>query len=108
MARTTNTRPSRIARIVSPLALLALAACGGSGYVRVVSVNPPDASVYINGELVGPGSSRPYTFDFGDCERVYVQATHQDYNPQIEWFDRARLDQMIAMNLPIAITLRPR
>ncbi len=105
MATTTTLRSLRT---VSPLALLALAACGSSGYVRVVSVNPPDASVYINGERVGQGSSRPYTFDFGDTERICVQATHQDYNPEIEWFDRARLDQMIAANLPIAITLRPR
>jgi hypothetical protein len=105
MARTTTLR-----FLACPTAatLLLLAACGSSSYVRVVSVNPPDASVYINGERVGQGSSRPYTFDFTDCERIYVQATHPDYNPEIEWYDRARIEQMIAANLPVALTLRPR
>jgi hypothetical protein len=105
MARTTTVRsPSTL----SLLALLALTACGGSGYSRVVSVNPADASVYINGERVGQGSSRPYVFDFSECERICVQATHQDYNPETEWFDEARIQAMIDSNLPVAITLRPR
>lgn len=90
------------------LSLSTLAACGSSAYVRVVSVNPPDASVYINGERVGQGSSRPYTFDFGSCDRIYVQATHPDYNPELEWYDRARIEQMIDANLPVTLTLRPR
>lgn len=90
------------------LPVLALTACGGASYVRVLSVNPPDASVYINGERVGQGSSRPYTFDFSTVDRIYVQATHTDYQPEIEWFDRARIEQMIASNLDVKITLRPR
>jgi hypothetical protein len=108
MARTPTVRPSRLVSPFAALALLALAACGGSAYTRVVSVNPADASVYINGERVGQGSSRPYTFDFADCERICVQATHPDYNPETEWYDRNRLQAMIDANLPVAITLRPR
>jgi hypothetical protein len=98
----------RTLRLTSLLACAGLTACGGSGYVRVLSVNPPDASVYINGERVGQGSSRPYTFTFGQTERMYVQATHPDYQPEIEWFDVPRMEQMIASNLDIKITLRPR
>ena len=105
MATTTT---ARFLRCAAGPALLALAACSSSSYGRVVSVNPPDASVYIKGERVGPGSSRPQTFDFSDCERICVQATHPDYHPEIEWYDRTRLEQMIDANLPVAITLRAR
>jgi len=103
-----NLPSHRLLRSASLLACASLAACGGAGYVRVVSVNPSDASVYINGERVGPGSSRPQTFNFTDTPRIYVQATHPDYQPEIEWFDVARMEQMIAANLDIKITLRPR
>jgi hypothetical protein len=105
MAATTSHRSRRSALLLS---LSALAACGSSGYTRVMSVNPPDASVFLNGERVGQGSSRPYTFDFSQNERIYVQATHPDYQPEIEWFDAARIEQMIASNLDIKITLRAR
>lgn len=98
----------RSLRSASVLACAGLCACGGASYVRVLSVNPPDASVYINGERVGQGSSRPYTFDFRETPRIYVQATHPDYQPEIEWFDVPRMEQMIAANLDIKITLRPR
>lgn len=99
---------ARRSRLLLVLPLLALPACGGAGYVRVMSVNPPDASVYINGERVGQGSSRPYTFDFTTSERIYVQATHPDYQPEIEWFTKERIEQMVAANLDVKITLRPR
>lgn len=100
--------PARFVRFAILLPLAALAACNSSGYVRVVSVNPPDATVYINGERVGQGSSRPYTFDFAEVERIYVQATHPEYQPEVEVFDRARIEQMIATNLDVKLTLRPR
>jgi hypothetical protein len=89
-------------------ALLALPACGGANYTRVVQVNPPDASLFINGEYVGKGSPRPYTFDFGNVETIYVQAAHPEYVPELEKFDRARIEQMIASNLDIRLTLRSR
>jgi uncharacterized protein YcfL len=90
------------------LPLLALCACSSSSFVRVVSVNPPDASVYINGQRVGAGNSRPQTFDFKRNQRIYVQATHPDYQPEIEWFDRDKLEQMVDSNTEVKITLRPR
>jgi hypothetical protein len=90
------------------LPALALAACGSASYTRVVSVNPPDATVYINGEKVGQGSARPCKFDFSNVDRIYVQATHPEYQPEMEIFDQARIQQMIAENLPIKLTLRPR
>jgi hypothetical protein len=90
------------------LPVLALAACGSASYTRVVSVNPPDATVYINGERVGQGSARPCKFDFSSVERIYVQATHPEYQPEMEVYDLARIEEMIAENLPVKLTLRAR
>ncbi len=105
MAESTSRRRSNSALA---FAALCLAACGSSGYVRVLSVNPPDASVYVNGERIGQGSSRPYTFDFGQNKRIYIQATHPDYQPEIEWFTVEKVQQMIATNTDVKLTLRPR
>lgn len=102
---------ARTLRLLSPLllsSLTGLAACGSSSYVRVLSVNPPDASVYINGERVGQGSSRPQRFDFTSHSRIYVQATHPDYVPEIEWFTVEKIEQMISTNTDVKLTLRPR
>lgn len=87
---------------------LFLTACGSSGYSRIVSVNPPDASVYINGERIGQGSARPYAFDFSQCSRVYVQATHPDYMPEFEWFTLEKIQDMIRTGTEVRLTLRPR
>jgi hypothetical protein len=96
-------------RSVALMSLLGLTACfGGSNYVRVLTVNPPDASVYINGERVGQGSSRPQTFSFADCTRIYVQATHPDYQPETEWFTIEKMDNMVATNTDVKLTLRSR
>ena len=95
-------------RVAALLSLLPLAACGSASYVRLLSVNPPDAAVYINGERVGQGSRRPHTFDFSNCSRVYVQATHPDYQPETEWFTQEKMEQMVATDTPVALTLRPR
>lgn len=90
------------------LPLLALCACSSSSFVRVVSVNPPDAAVYINGVRMGPGDSRPQKFDFRSNQRIYVQATHPDYQPEIEWFDLERMEQMVDTNTNVKLTLRAR
>ncbi len=87
---------------------LALTACSSSSFVRVVSVNPPDASVYINGERVGQGSSRPQTFDFSQCDEIFVQATHPDYQPELERFTLQKMKNMMATNTEVRLTLRPR
>ena len=90
------------------LSLLALGACNSSSFVRVVSVNPPEASVYINGEKVGSGNSRPQKFDFRGKERIYVQATHPDYQPETEWFTLEKMEHMVDSNTPVRLTLRAR
>ncbi len=90
------------------LPLLALCACNSTSFVRVVSVNPPDASVYINGVRVGAGDSRPQKFDFGNNKRVYVQATHPDYQPELEWFDLEKMEHMVDTDTNVKLTLRAR
>ena len=45
--------PTRLAKIIALVSLPAFSACNSSVYERVVWVNPPDASLYINGEAVG-------------------------------------------------------
>lgn len=99
-------------RIHPPLVLLAalatLGGCNSSVYQRVVSVNPSNAAVYINGEPAGMGDPRPKTFDFSELGRVYVQATHPDYLPYFEWFTREQMENMIDTNTDLKITLRGR
>ena len=95
-------------RLPLVLSALFLASCGSSGYSRLVSVNPADASVYINGERIGQGSSRPFTFDFSKSERIYVQATHPDYQPEFEWFDLEKIKNMIQTGTDVKLTLRSR
>lgn len=87
---------------------LCLAGCGSSTYMHTLSVNPPDASVYVNGVRVGQGSSRPVEFDFTESPRVCVQATHPDYIPEMEWFTLAKLKHMMSTNTPVTLTLRQR
>jgi hypothetical protein len=73
-----------------------------------VSVNPADASVYINGDRIGQGSPRPYSFDFRDCSRIYVQAVHPDYMPEFEWFTLEKIQEMIRTGTEVRLQLRPR
>jgi hypothetical protein len=99
----------RLPRISAVLGgLLLLSACSSSSRNLVVSVNPPEASVYINGELAGKGNSRPHELSFANCERIYIQATAPNFEPRTEWFTMKQLDEMIDHSLDINITLRQR
>jgi hypothetical protein len=104
MARTPSTR------LVAPLALLPLLFAGAcsSTYTRVIRANPAEATVFINGEKVGTGASRPHKFDFSSCQRIFVQATHPDYLPMTEEFDEAKIQAMIAANVDVTLPLRSR
>lgn len=88
--------------------MLCLGACSSSSYMHMLSVNPPDASVYVNGVRVGQGNSRPVEFDFAGGPRISVQATHPDYVPELEWFTLQKLKHMMASNTPVTLTLRLR
>jgi hypothetical protein len=98
----------RFPRVAVVVAALAAAACSSSSYERVVSVNPPDASLYINGEKVGKGDARPRDFDFAEVDRVCIQAVHPDYLPHIEWKTQKELGDLVRNNIPLKITLTER
>lgn len=88
--------------------LLLLSSCGSTSRSMVVSVNPPEASVYINGEPAGKGNKRVHQLPFGNVQRVYIQATAPNFEPRTEWFDLVKIDEMIDRDLDINITLRQR
>ena len=94
-------------RTVAAALLLSLCACSGAP-VRVLKVDPADATVFVNGVAWVKGGSRPLVFDFSSVDRIYVQATHPDYQPHIEWFDREMIDRMIETNTQVTITLQAR
>ena len=90
------------------VALLGLAACGATSHTLVVSINPPEASLYINGEKVGNGDKRPRTFSFEKEKRYYLQAVHPDFKPMLEIHDEASLRRLVNANLPLKMTLSSR
>jgi hypothetical protein len=65
------------------LALLCLPACGTTTYSLPMQVDPPTASVYINGKRVGQGDRFVYEVDFSGGERICVQAAAKGYEPRM-------------------------
>lgn len=89
-------------------ATLCLASCGSSGYLRVIGVNPPEATVYINGQKWNSGSKRPFEFDFSKHPRFFIQAACKDYQPRTEVFDEKAVRDLVATETNIMIHLTPR
>lgn len=89
-------------------ALLLLPACSSSSRNMVVWVNPPEASVYINGEPAGKGNKRVHQLSFARSQRIYIQATAPNFTPRTDWFTLAQIDEMIARGLDISLTLPQR
>ena len=100
--------PSRFVKSALLLAMFGATACSSTTLQRVVSINPSDASLYINGEYVGKGDRRPRDFNFAQVERIYVQAVHPDYQPVTEWFTMRDLERMAATDTDLKITMRQR
>lgn len=98
----------RSTRLLVLLASLCATACSSSAYQRVVSVNPPDASLFINGVKVGKGDRRPREFDFSTVGRVCIQAVHPEYKPEVEWLTEADMRNLVDTNTDLKITLSPR
>ena len=87
------------------LALLSLPACGTTKYTMGVVVDPPTATVYINGELVGPGGKRTYELDFSKAERVCLQATAYGYKPAREIWTRQQVVNQLAQYAEFTVNL---
>jgi hypothetical protein len=90
------------------LPLLVLTSCESNRYTVVTAINPPEAHLYVNGVEVGQGDSRPQTYDFAEVDRICVQATHPEYEPKTEWFDRKMIEDMLRTKTPLKLTLRQR
>ncbi|MFO1078568.1 MAG: hypothetical protein U1E73_12665 [Planctomycetota bacterium] len=103
-----DSRPGPARRALLLCVALPLAACSSTSRSMFIAVNPPEAVLYVNGEAVGNGDPRPHTLEFGECERVYVQATAPNFEPRIEWYTMKQLDEMIARKKDINLTLQQR
>ena len=99
---------SRHSRTALLAALLCLAACGNSTLSRTIYTNPPDASVFINGERVQKGTSMNHEFDFSKTPRVLVQATSPDYEPFEQYYTKRQIAALIRSNTKLRIELRQR
>ena len=100
--------PNRTLTTALLASLLGLTACGSSGYQRVVSINPPEASLYINGEKVGNGDKRERSFSFATQKRHYIQAVHPDFVPKLEIVDEKTLEGLVKNNLQFKMTMKAR
>ena len=103
-----NHASRRRPRALLLLALLGLAGCGSAGHNIVISVNPPEASLYINGEKTTQGGRRTHSLPFGNSGRVAVQATAPGFEPHFEWVTEEQVLDMIDRNNDLPITLRQR
>lgn len=87
------------------LALLSLPACGTTKYTIGVVVDPKEATVYVNGELIGPGGKRIYELDFSKYERVCLQATAFGHKPAREFWTRQQVVNQLAQYTEFTVNL---
>lgn len=80
---------------VLSLCLLTLPSC--SSVLKVgISVDPPSATVFINGVRDGQGARRIHDVDFGEYERVCVQAAAPGFEPMCEMLTKQQVVDQIA------------
>lgn len=94
------------ARRATLFGLLACAGCASSIVKLPVVVDPPTASVYVNGEKVGPGGRRVYELDFGTHERACVQIVAFGFEPQTVMLTKEAIDDQIRHYREYTWTLR--
>ena len=96
-----NTTPPSVRRGRAPvgtalLALLTCAACGSATYKVGIVVDPPTASIFVNGEKVGAGGRRVHEIDFGAYERVCIQAVAPSHEPYMEMLTKQQIADQIS------------
>jgi hypothetical protein len=80
---------------VVSLVLLTLPSC--SSVMKVgISVDPPSAAVFVNGVRDGQGARRIHDFDFGEYERVCVQAAAPGFEPICEMLTKQQVTDQLA------------
>lgn len=77
------------------LGLLACAGCGSTTYKVGIAVDPPTASIYVNGEKVGAGGRRVHEIDFGPYERVCIQAIAPSHEPHMEMLSKQQIKDQL-------------
>lgn len=102
MTKTASTRSGRLAL----LGLLACTACGTSTYKVGIAVDPPTASIYVNGEKVGAGGRSVYEIDFGVDERVCIQAVAPGHEPHFVMLSKQQITDQINQYGDFQWTLR--
>lgn len=70
--------------------LFLCAGCSSTLKVGIV-IDPPTASIYINGEKVGSGGRRVHEIDFGSYQRVCIQAVAPSHEPYMEMLTREQI-----------------
>jgi hypothetical protein len=99
---------SPLVRTAALAVLLALAGCASNRYTPIVKATPPEATVFVNGIKVGQGAPIPHTFDFSQCERIYVQAAHPDYEPFFQEYTELQMQQIVDAGLQVSVHMRAR
>ena len=89
-------RRGRCSAILLGLALcLPCAGCGSTTYTVGIVIDPPTASIYINGEKVGSGGRRVHEIDFGPYDRVCIQAVAPSHEPYFEMLTRQQIADQV-------------
>ena len=82
----------------TPGAGLGLRAGAGGGPTPAkvgIAVDPPTASIYVNGEKVGAGGRRVHDIDFGPYERVCIQAIAPSHEPYMEMLSKQQIKDQL-------------
>lgn len=85
--------------------MLVATACTSTSVEHFITIDPPDASVYINGVRSGKGDRRIHVLDFSQSERVWIQAVHRDFHPEALPLDRRTLERMVSARTDVTISL---
>ena len=79
---------------VASFALLLLPSCSSTLKVGI-SIDPPSASVFVNGTRVGQGARRIHEIDFGQSERICVQAAAPGFEPMCEMLTKQQVTDQL-------------
>ncbi|MEO6594669.1 MAG: hypothetical protein ABIP94_07935 [Planctomycetota bacterium] len=68
--------------------------CSSTLYVPV-KIDPPTAVVYLNGEKIGLADKTNLTIDFGQHERICVQAVARGFKPFLRMYTKEELGRQM-------------
>ncbi|HEX5050355.1 MAG TPA: PEGA domain-containing protein [Planctomycetota bacterium] len=77
------------------MSTLTLMGCSSALYVPI-KVDPPNAMVYVNGEKVGLANKTNLKIEFGQNERVCVQAIAPGFKPLCKMLTVEDIDRQLS------------